>query len=66
MQRQTAQQLAAADAALIAAAESALLARRDGTGAYLSEARFAIARLHDPSQRAIDRGVQRVASGAGP
>lgn len=63
LQRQTGARLATADAALVAAAEAALRTRREGIGTYLSEARFAVARLNDPSQRALDQGVQRVATG---
>lgn len=66
LQRETASRLAAADATLVAAAESALHARRQGIGTYLSEARFAVARLNDPSQRALEQGVQRVAAGVEP
>ena len=66
LQRETESRLASADAALVAAAEQALRARREGIGVYLSEARFAVARLNDPSQRAFERGVQRVATGVEP
>lgn len=54
--------LDAANAGLTAAAETALQARVKTTRAYLAEARFAVARMHDPSPRA----PQRVAAGSAP
>lgn len=66
MQRQTDARMEAADAAVLAAAGAALRARRERVGAYLSEARFAVARFNDPSPRALEHGVQRVAAEARP
>jgi hypothetical protein len=58
--------LHAADTALIVAAEAALQVRAKTTRAYLAEARFAVARLHDPSPRARERSPQRIAGAALP
>lgn len=54
--------LDAANARLTAAAQGALQARAKTTRGYLAEARFAVARMHDPSPRA----AQRVAAGGAP
>lgn len=51
-----------ANAQLTAAAQTALQARAKVTRGYLAEARFAVARMHDPSPRA----AQRVAAGGAP
>ncbi|MFA5940446.1 MAG: hypothetical protein WC809_13900 [Sinimarinibacterium sp.] len=53
--------LDAANAQLTAAAQAALQARARITRGYLGEARFAVARMHDPSPRA----AQRVAAAGG-